>query len=731
MTKGVRSRHVVGKRSIWAIGRAGATTSFVSIFSWLLSFCAVLSIGLGVGVIFVAKEAYEHRQDISGHREVSITKELDRAVGKHYYVDEFVNDRKVHVHLFDITGPGLIDPPLGVTAWPEKGSSAVSPAMLELLEASTTPDRFGTISEVIAPDALASPSELLVYASVPIDSSGTWFLAGSRGEGSDSLDGEAMYDRDVEEFYSLAVVLLILPGVVALMSAAGAMSESMRRRQHLLKRFGAAFWDRWLLQLPYAIPGPLAAAVALVILYSLSVLNEFRVPGTDQIIDPSWVSESSVPLLVSFAAIVLGSVFTNAARGALSRSEDTATRLMRQKDIQKARGPVSLSVLLISYPWVIFILSPTSSTALLIMVVMIASLTILLPQTVAFLFRSYSRLAVKLSLGKGDIGGFIGWRLTAYRSAAIARLLGAVVGIVVITGSFNVVQTLFQEPAAEALRGREITQDSIVAIDTSFERIDDLRAFAGTRDLCLGIGIVDSRTEEAWLDGSIDNRDLDCLGLSASDALYNGKQILTPASEAGGVLLNGLSLFGAPVQWKVGNIVENMTVSEREIMTIFIASTSGEPLDVWALNGELWREVSPLVSATSINQGWIVGALDLDHKSRWLTTLAVPGVIVLALVGALIWTLVVMAETRGLIASPYLRGATHVFYRIARIRLFYPFLVGGIAGSALTLWVLAPLHFPLPVAFLTVSAGAVAIVALLITAAASMHWASKVEELER
>ncbi|PSL02824.1 hypothetical protein CLV30_109132 [Haloactinopolyspora alba] len=715
-----RTRHQAAsprqlRRNLARIGRRSTSLRGVNGFGAVLALLAFVTISLGAAAAVLASAVYDHREDVGRARAPVTDSGAGTVTPLLWGIDGLsVGFEQVPVVFLQQTGA---DPPLppGVSALPEPGEALVSPALRDLLAEHGVPDRFGKDIGLIGQDGLVSATELFAYVGTDAQADHGLRQISTIGVTDSSPVyqrlGEDLYDRDVQEFWAMAGFLCVLPGLIALTSAARVADDETRRRHRLLVRLGADRWARARIAAPRTrLVGSVSLVLCLGVLARITAADT-TLPFTGFVLQAEVVRPVAWLLAVVIVAahVLSGAALNRMTAGSLGRKDDLeASRLQVPADKPSWRRTVVLLVVLAVQPWIIVFFDNRVVQALSTLTA--AGLAVIcLPAALATLLQLIARRRGIPTLQRRGIGVFLGWRITAYRSRAIARLTGTITSLVLVVGHAAVVLALFTAPAEAQSRPSEQIGTSALNVRADEDRISEVLRFASDR----GIAAITIHESVERDDPSVvlgECADLQAFGVECADAT------LTPAELP--------PRLAAVLTWDAPGVdirptpPENVERSSAGSMaTVVLASHDGTDLPDVELGRDLERAVGFDARLERIGVDAIIGALDLQDKSQWIYVFGVPGVLTLLIVAALTWAAVVIEESRGLVRNPLLVGRHDVFESIATVRLTWPVAIGGLGGAAATGWLLAP-HitnnaFDLPTGFLLSATLAAVVIAAI------------------
>lgn len=692
------------RRNLLDIGHRVGQVRGIGALRWALMLASFLALTWGLIGGLLATGVYEHRAEISRARTPVSD---DGGPVRWGAASTSVEDRIVAWIALEQVTPGT-DPslplPAGVPVWPEPGQAVISPALAELLEDEGVPDRFGEVIAVLDESTLASPGELIVYARSPLpwlnerDGQRVSGFGVGPGEPYDSFTGEVLYDRSVMEFWSLAVLLMWLPGLLAAFSAARVADSATRRRHVLLARLGAGRRHRMLIALPPALSAAAASVVVSAVGLTWLATGIRRIPLHGFLLDGAVVRGmlpvlAAAALLMPLIGVALVAWISAGRLGSLD-----ATRLTVPPDQRATVRSIALLVTLAAQPWLV-----GSGNLLLAMagtVVGAAVVVLCLPGALADLARLVARRRARRALATGHAGAFVAWRMTAARPQALARLAGALAGLVIIVAHAVVVMSLFLGP--DVATRQVAAQVGEAAAEVELEVTDD-RSAREARRLADEGGLVPLRVDLDFTERSAQViascPGLQELGIACENVALAGR---------GPVWLTALLDWYAIDRAEVVVAEPDQHVADPDSTTLsmmLLSDPGGGAVDVERFDRDAYLSAEVPLGADRLFGGWLRGAADLVTKASWVYVFGVPGVMVLLLVGALTWAAVTIEETQRVLASPVLSGQREVLDAVALIRIAVPVALGGVAGALLSGWLLMPHvsshQLPLPWGFLT------------------------------
>ncbi|NED98200.1 hypothetical protein G1H11_23140 [Phytoactinopolyspora alkaliphila] len=704
------------QRNLLTIGRRSTSLRGVNGFGAVLALLAFVAISLGAAAAVLASAVYDHRDDV-GRARVPVEDPRPGRVAPLLWGLDLVYVGVEQVPVVFLQRAGAADPPLppGVPALPEPGEALVSPALRELLDEHGLPDRFGQDTGLVGPDGLVSATELFAYVGTDALADRDPMQISAFGVAHDPYFqrvGEEIYDRDVQEFWSMAGFLCVLPGLIALASAARVADDETRRRHRLLVRIGVDRRARARIAAPRTrLVGTVSLALCLTLLAWVAAAD-MTLPLTGYVLQADVVRPVAwlLALVIVGAHVIAGATLNRMTAGTLGRKDNLeASRLEVPADQPAWRRTIVLLVVLAVQPWII-VFSDNQVVQALSTLAAAGLAVICLPAALATLLRLIARRRGTIMLQRRGIGAFLGWRITGYRSRAVARLTGTVTSLVIVVAHAAVVLTLFTAPAEVLSPASERIGTAALNVHADVDRVSDVLRFASDQK----VAAITVHEHPEWDEPTVVNgqcADLQAFGAACAQATLMPAELPPRLAEV--LARTGTSFLIRPTS------PENAErLSSGSMLTIVLASHDGTDLNDVELGRDLERATGFDASLERIGIGGIAGALDLQNKSRWIYVFGVPGVLTLLLVAALTWAAVVIEESRGLVRNPLLVGRHDVFGAIATVRLAWPIAIGGIGGTAVTAWLLAP-HltnnaFDLPTGFL-VSATLAAIVIAVIS----------------
>lgn len=680
------------RRQLWSIGRWPPLRG-VNALGSILAFLGLLAVSLGLVAGLVATAVYEHRDAIDRERApiVVLDDERETALLWQQIGSGGVADRVVEVIGIEPLHKHAPLPP-GVRTWPAPGEAVVSPALRTLLLEVGAPDRYGRQVGTIGLEGLASQTELLAYIRPPFPldpEQGAWPLAGfgvSRGGGGLPF-GETLYDRSVTEFWSLSLLLVVLPGLVAVVAAARVADNETRRRHLLLERIGASRWARAVAATPHLVQPLVASLLVGVTLGLASATVDIAIPFKGNVIDARIVRGILPTLLIVIVVVnLMGVVWLAFLAAGRSSRENSATRLTAPKDPTAWGRTILLLIVLAAQPWVVALVD-SRTTVMLATLVAAGMAVVCLPAAVATLLHVASVRRSRTCLNRRRVGGFLAWRITEHRSKALARLAGSLCALVVVVGHAAAVLAMFTGPALDARLIERRIGHSLLIAEQDISQIEGVLRLA--RDRGMGAVIQSNPLIGASTDGTTEMlligpcEDLSMLGVSCAE----GPLVREGSSPRLDAILDWYS--NPTTLIAVGSSHRLLDDPTEQHFDVLLLSPDGQDLDVERLAADAY-EAGLRTRIGPLGTGARLGAADLLHKSYWIFVFGVPGVLTLLIVGAVTWAAVVIEESHGLARSPLIADRQDVFTAVAWVRVGLPILVAGVAGALSTGWLLAP-----------------------------------------
>lgn len=676
-------------RNLWRIGQRVGRPRGIGALRWVLMLTSFFALTWGLVGPLIAHTTYEYRAEISRAR----TPVVDEQGSVRWGAGNIsVDGRTVAWIALEPEDPDSDSPvplPPGLQAMPEPGQAVISPALAEHLELLGVPDRFGEVVDVLPTTALASPGELIAYTRDPFPGTAQRerpLVSAFGVEADDPFDpftGEVLYDRDVTEFWSLGVLLMLLPGLLAAVSAARVADMATRRRHIVLARLGAGRRHRMLIALPPALSAAAAALVLSVVGLGWLATGIRRIPLHGYLLDGAVVRGVLPLLLAATLGMTLFGMFLVVWLSAGRLGSLSAARLSVPSDRRSTVRTVILLVVLAGQPWLVG--SGDGTIALIGTVLGAAAVALCLPGALADLVRWLSRWRSDRALRNRQAGSFVAWRMTGARPLALARLSGALGAMVILVAHAVVVIGMFLGPGLSTVQAANAVGEGVAEAR--------LEGDAGIARAAVGVAeaneLVPLRVDSNYFEGSAEIiatcSDLQALDLPCQAAPLNpgaGPRWLAPMLDWQ-ALGTANVVVASPDEYE-GDI-ENVALS-----VLIVSDPSGQEVDIELLNRDAYLDVEQSVIFSVPFGSALVGAADLTTKASWVYVFGAPGVMVLLLVGALSWAAVSIEEAQRVISNPVLSDQRQVINAIALVRIAFPVALGGIAGTVLASWLLAP-----------------------------------------
>ena len=251
--------------------------------------------------------------------------------------------------------------PPGVRAAPAPGTSWVSPALAELIDANPSTelgDRFGAIAGTIGPAGLTRPDELLAVTGAPVGALGDAAPADEITPAEHRMTGSASAtvgitgfdvdstDRDLQMYRDLALVAVVLVSVPALMLVGSAARLTAARREQRMAAIRLAGATPGSVRALAAAETSIGAAIGAVVGVGSSILVTPLLDGV-RVAGGRWFADDlrltpGLAIAVTGAAIAICLV---AALFSLRRVSTSPLGVSRSTDAQRARWPRLLGTL--------------------------------------------------------------------------------------------------------------------------------------------------------------------------------------------------------------------------------------------------------------------------------------------------------------------------------------------------------------------------------------------------
>ena len=595
-------------------------------------------------------------------------------------VDFFEGARIERVDLAPIAPEAAVPVPPGLRAAPAPGTSWVSPALAELIDAHPSTElgaRFGRIAGTIGPAGLARPDELLAVSGAPVGALGEpaaldlitpveHRVPGTPSPvvGITGFDTDAT-DRDLQMYRDLALVAVVLVSVPALMLVGSAARLTAARREQRMAAIRLAGATPGSVRALAAAETSIGAAIGAVIGVGISVLVTPMLDGV-AIAGGRWFPEDlrlSPGLAVGLTAGAIA-ICVVAALLSLRRVSTSPLGVSRSVEAQRARWPRVLGTLgaIVALGATTMVAASGGSTLSMIAAlgVVIGSLALVGPWITSLIGRAMVGLARRTPLliaGRRIVEDPRG----AYRIVSSVVLAGLIAGFLAGALPSAEVKIVERDPSDEFVLAVTVAdapalvaaQDDIRARFPGLQ-LDVAGALGGSTD-----GIANSQLEPGTQlavygvlgpSGSIDDL------RTATDDLRGGQPLLSGTDD-----VFGDQMFVADVQ--------------RASLVVLIA-------------GVLLAAASSAVAAAAsvIDQRRTIARLalggmpvaELQRARRWQSVLplvgATAGAVAVGLVSAVLLMLGFGADTEDIV-GPDLAQLAFVVVAAAAV---------GVAGAALT-----------------------------------------------
>lgn len=682
-----------------------------------LLFLGVFIIGISLLTLVAVGASYQGRES-RGLARTPVEASSDQGPTVLYYSGgDSVGYRTVQVIYVVPLVPDAPLPP-GLDRWPQEGEATLSPQLLIDGAGEGIGTRYGRSVGHITDAGLVDPTERLVYVHPTAASTADSVFTGIVGFGSSSgaPQGPALYDRAMSDLLLIVAVLLLAPGVVALMIGARIGSESRDRRLRLLEVLGISPAQRRLVVFSELRLPLLWAVGAAGLLALMACLANVRVPGAQFVLVAADMRRDWYLLVAALAlclvASVAGVLLADRTRGLRSQNA-------RRLEVQTVRvRPVAISVFVVTcfltanidgfFPRDALILAYGAGA-------LIAVLT--LPAVIAAMMVLVGRVAVWVGRRTGSAASIVSGRRLTHLPTAATRLASAIAIALVLLVSAQVWLSKLAEPATAARDALAAVGSSMLTVTppagtttlTAFEAglPDDVMALAlvspaGSPDLrlqgsCNALTIIDLPCSDVP-----QNVNINAAGLDPRVAILAGRgpQLASMAGPSDGSVAPGENLVG-----------------------LVLVSRSGD-ISIPAIREQLAQQYAPSGYVDSVGGATLEGATILVDQSRWVGYFGTVGILVLA-AGTLISAGAYFLRFSQILAPlSVMSTRPSLFWTSAAWQIAAPFTIAAVLGAGIAIWLASPLTTPaaggtLPTALILKCVVGIAAVGIGLSAAAA------------
>ncbi len=727
-------------RALFRLGRRADAGSAERTFSAFLVAIAAFCMVLSVGFLGVIAAQYQERLEHDRARIVPTWMNAADPVNsgpRWRIIADAVADEPVDIVVV-VPAPGAPLPP-GLDAWPEPGETVLSPVLAGSEDGDVIAARYGRrAAATIGEDGLVSRTERLAYVRPSRQMEPTTFgypmtafgLPGETTVTSEGLTGGAGAQRGfltVGIGYALGVIVPALILVITSMRAASARRD---RRRVVLRAIGARRSDDIAFLTGSLIVPTVSGAVTGLLVLASHFLIDLRLPGNDYILQSTYARAHPVWVLGSGLMGAVVTVVVMLVTNSLVRSSGTTPRaaVSTERSWHALGLPAAVGVFVVlfqaSLDW------EESSIRIFVIYSGIGLIALSLPAFVGVASAWCARGLVRLGARRGRPSMIVAGRLTLGDPKGVRRLAtGLALGIILLAHLMTMgTMTSSVERSAQAVRdefGDSILLVSAGLADPALEKDAVTDALDGRGAV---ITVVFARTEDptapttATVVGS-------CEALTALTLPCDGAMPGSVASLQDG---RARFLLADADQTRV-EVADPWDRIEGEDSTLYAISRDGEDLPREEIAQSLARRTLPPAHLENIGEMWLQGrSTTRSYYDGHLGVAAVTTLLLaLAVAGAALGDADVVSNRAGALR---VWGAGRRFaLGVSLGRVTVPLLVAGATGalvaySTTLIYTMPPMNGHLPTGYAAATVLGPALVALLMTGAAT---AAQVRVLER
>ncbi|WP_030965935.1 hypothetical protein [Streptomyces sp. NRRL S-378] len=642
--------------------------------------CATFALSLVLGTLVLIHAAYEGRDARDAARAPVQIAEGSTQQARLLYKPVFDVVDKVQyqvVYIAPLTPDAPVPP--GLSAWPEPGQAALSPALLKAGRAEGIATRFGTLAGTIDAQDLASPEEWFAYVRPPAnaDTARMWASTGFGTPGPLGV-GEGMFTKPAYILFALTAFMGALPVSALIAAAARSGSDARDQRTALLEALGGGRRVRAAVHAGEAAL-PIAAGAVLGLTASCWILTgDTRIPLTGYAIAGADTQRWAGALLsapVMAAVIVLACVVL--LHPQQDRRDGVRPRLFR------TRLPRWWPYLC---PFLLFVavqgpgLTSSSGTRLLVYVIGVGGTILTLPSLIGLAAVATGNALASISYRRGWPGALLAGRWAAAWPGATVRLTAGVVIAFVLVGQTQLWATLNTGPAVQAQHTVQKVGSSVVLVSVNQDKpvpqpfLDELPDGVETLRLKL-----DPTKATAELSGA-------CTALQRlSLACTQQPTVIEPNHPD--ARLQALATWDTP-----GQGIYAKQSAQPEGPTLVLIGDKGRDLSVPTIKAAANRHLGMAVPVETVAGSWLTAANMDDLNGRWVMLYGTFAVIIV-IISIMVTNLAEFLRfARQVTAVSVLAGNRTIYFSTAFFTLLTPLAAAALIGLFMHHWLATPIR---------------------------------------
>lgn len=605
------------------------------------------------------------------------------------------------VHVFVIAPGEGVDPPPGLTAWPEPGEVILAPALDGTAAGNEVINRYGfSAGRTISLEGLVSPSERIAYVrpnneaiasfkGLSMSQMGSPFEVKADSQG---FFGGAAYQRSVYQAlfgYGLAI---LLPALILMAVASRAGSSQRDRRLQVIKIMGAGKREI-LAALSGSVLRPIVVGgvLALVVLTIIAVTGLY-VPVAGYFIQAIDV-RAHIPLILLCTLLGWGlalalTLILNRPR----RSQGTRPHPIPVRERWWKLALLPLACIAMVQGLVATLEWEDAPLRIFVIYGGILIVALCLPSFIGGTSALVARLLVRAGAKLGNPGLMISGRQILADSRSVRRLGTGLALMVLLVAQAYCLSTMTNSLSRQAENIQQQFGTEVVAIDGALSRDEVSQAVHASLDgradlIAISGGVTERGPEPAVMVAECPA--LKRMSIACTDGPVSQQSI--SANPALGLLLNLNGTHEAEV--RMGDPLASVDPDGPEPAAIYALGTQNvEALE--AVRSELAHTVLPYPSVSLIGGEWLTGLQESRDQALWNIVGATVAILLLGLsiTGAVLGDASAHARRVGVVSmwgAGASFSATLVFGRV-----LMPLMVATMTGSSVAFLTTVPYGLP-------------------------------------
>ncbi|MGW3915006.1 hypothetical protein ACWEBX_26275 [Streptomyces sp. NPDC005070] len=662
---------------------------------WGISLAAGL-LTLAFSGLALAQGTYEGRDMRGAARAPQLLKDTERsaAVALWSWGRDDINGRQhTVIYLEPLTKDAPLPP--GLSQWPAPGEAVLSPSLLEAGQHEGIRSRYGNLAGTIAPEGLQAPAERFAYVRPRAKLLDPHQMYPIRGFGTPAGGmtalGESMSLPKLSVFAAGLAGFALLPAGALVVASVRTGSAARARRLALFETLGASFASRTVFTVgEVVVPAALGCGAAMTVLIPV-LITEVPFPLVDFVLS-TVDARRTVPGLVgsglaAFILVLASSVLLRPRRPRQDAASLPSPRFQRQR-----------AWLPWLFPFAMLIAVRGSELAsddlrLPVYAIGVTGVLITLPAVIAAVTGWAGGRIARLGNQLGRPGMLLAGRRMATQTRVTARFVASLVIMIGLVAQTQLWTGLLGENAANAMATQDRIGTSLLSVSPYPENPHQIREFSAALPTDVDLLLMRQTPPDNASPGTVTLMG-SCADLKAVH-LPCGKRHreaeLQPRDPRVTELLRWtLGGTDGQVRSQTGSVV-GAKAKNDESLSLVALSRSGHNLSVPQLRETARTHLGMRATAEPLGNDWLLGATDLATSASWVRLLGLLGACLTSLAIGFSVLAELLRFSREMAPLTTLTGGSRIYGSVLGWSLLFPALLAAVTGSAISLWLTAPI----------------------------------------